>query len=149
MSNLNIQWRLSKPMGILAILTGFAMLSQMPIIYHAREILNVVSNDYLIAYIVMTIAAVFILTNAELLLFEAFLFRLHSYTVRDYRAPFLSVTITNAIYFVVYYLTYATLNGVELFGVQQPIAQYALCQIVGLTIIMILAFWYNRRQIKE
>ncbi|NHJ31494.1 MAG: hypothetical protein FK732_01400 [Asgard group archaeon] len=148
MSAMNIQWRQGKPIGILAILTGFAILTQIPMIYHAREILEVISNDYIAAYITMIVAAVFILANAEMILYEALLIRLRSYDIKDFRAPFLSASIIALIYFAVYYIVYAILSGIELFGYQNPVAQYAFCQMISLLLVMISAFWYNRRQLK-
>lgn len=148
MSNINIQWTLGKPLGILAILTGFSILSQIPIIYHAREILGVIYQSYLPAYITITIAAVFILGNAHLVLYEALLVRLRSYTMRDYRAPFLSASLILAVYYLCYYLTYRILIGISLFDLQEPVAQYAFCQMIGLLLIMLLTFWYNKRQLK-
>ena len=148
MSNLNIQWKLGKPFGILAILSGFAVLSQIPIIYHAREILRVIDSSYLAAYITITIASVFIIANAEMVLYEALLIRLRSYDIRDYRAPFLSVAIITAAYIVFYFIIYGIANTVELFGYLDPVAQYALCQMIGLLVIMLSVFFYNKRQIK-
>ncbi|MHA1125466.1 MAG: hypothetical protein ACTSO7_07295 [Candidatus Heimdallarchaeota archaeon] len=148
MSNLNIQWKLGKPFGILAILSAFAVLSQIPIIYHAREILRVIDSSYLAAYITVTIASVFIIANAEMVLYEALLIRLRSYDIRDYRAPFLSVTIITGAYIIFYFIIYGIANTVELFGYLDPVAQYALCQMIGLLIIMISAFLYNKKQIK-
>ncbi|MFW9923307.1 MAG: hypothetical protein ACFFDW_08495 [Candidatus Thorarchaeota archaeon] len=148
MSNLNIQWKLGKPLGILAIFTGFSILTQIPIIYHAREILGVINNIYLPAYIAITIASVFILANAQMVLYEALLIRLRSYDVKDYRAPFLSASIILVAYYVCYYVTYSILISLELFGLQDPVAQYAFCQMIGLLIIMIAAFWFNKRQTK-
>ncbi len=149
MSAMNIQWRQGKPMGILAILAGFAILTQIPMIYHAREILEVVSNKYLAAYITMIVAAVLILANAKMILFEAILIRLRSFDIKDFRAPFLSASIITAIYFVAYYIVYAILIGVELFGYQNPVSQYAFCQMISLLLVMIVSFWYNRRQMKD
>ncbi len=146
MSNLNIQWKLGKPLGVLAILAGFALLTQMPIIYHAREILNVIESEYLAAYITITIAAVFIIANAEIILYEALLVRLRSYDIKDYRAPFISATAITIVYYLCYYITFAILNGVDLFTILNPVEQYALCQIVGLVLIIFIAFWYNTRQ---
>ncbi|HUU76765.1 MAG TPA: hypothetical protein VMX55_00370 [candidate division Zixibacteria bacterium] len=148
MSNLNIQWKLGKPFGILAILASFAIISQIPIIYHAREILGVINVIYLPAYIAITIASVFILATAEMILYESLLVRLRSYDVKDYRAPFLASSIILAVYYICYYLTYTILDSVELFGIQDPVAQYALCQMIGLVLIMIATFWYNKRQSK-
>ncbi len=148
MSALNIQWKLGKPFGILAILTGFALITQIPMIYHAREILEVVSSEYLAAYITIIIAAVFIISNAEVVLYEALLIRLRSYDIKDYRAPFLSASIISVVYYVCYFLTYSTLIGLELFGLQNPVAQYAFCQMISLLLIMVISFWYNRRQNK-
>ena len=148
MSNLNIQWRMGKPFGVFSLLAGFAILSQIPIIYHAREILGVIENDFLAAYITITIAGIFIITNAELVLYEALLIRLRSYNIKDYRAPFLSIGISMLVYYIVYYLTFVVLAGIELFGLQEPVAQYAFCQMIGLIIIMVLSLWYNRRQTK-
>ncbi|NHJ47029.1 MAG: hypothetical protein FK733_04505 [Asgard group archaeon] len=147
-SSLNIQWRRGKPFGVLAMLTGFAMLTQIPMIFHAMKILQVMNSKYLPAYIVIIIAAVFIITTAEVALYEAFLVRLRTYDVRDFRAPFLSATIVSVIYFVCYYLTYLILDGISLFGLQDPVAKYGLCQIIGLILNIILAFWYNKRQMK-
>ena len=144
MSNLNIQWKLGKPLGVLAILAGFALLTQLPIIYHAREILKVISSQYLAAYI--TIAAVFIIANAEIILYEALLVRLRTYDIKDYRAPFISATAITVVYYLCYYITFAILNGVDLFTILNPVEQYALCQIVGLVLIMLISFWYNTRQ---
>ena len=146
MSNLNIQWKLGKPLGVLAILAGFALLTQLPIIYHAREILKVISSQYLAAYITITIAAVFIIANAEIILYEALLVRLRSYDIKDYRAPFISATAITVVYYLCYYITFAILNGVDLFTILNPVEQYALCQIVGLVLIMLISFWYNTRQ---
>ncbi len=146
---MNIQWRQGKPVGIIAILTGFAILTQIPMIYHAREILEVTSSKYLAAYITIIIAAVFIIANAKMLLFEAILIRLRSYDIKDFRAPFLSASIITAIYFAAYYIVYAILSGVELFGYQNPVSQYALCQMISLLLVMIVSFWYNRRQMKS
>jgi len=148
MSNLNIQWKLGKPFGILAILSGFAVLSQIPIIYHAREILGVINSSYLAAYITITIASVFILTNAEMVLYEGLLIRLRSYDIRDYRAPFLAVSIIISAYFVFYFVIYGIANTVELFGYLEAVAQYAICQMICLLVIMIASFLFNRRQIK-
>lgn len=145
---MNIQWRQGKPIGILAILTGFAILTQIPMIYHAREILEVTSSKYLAAYITMIVAAVFIIANAKMLLFEALLVRLRSFDIKDFRAPFLSASIITAIYFVAYYIVYAILIGVELFGYQNPVSQYAFCQMISLLLVMIVSFWYNKRQMK-
>jgi len=152
MSAMNIQWRQGKPIGIIAILTGFAILTQIPMIYHAREILEVTevtSSKYLAAYITIIIAAVFIIANAKMILFEAILIRLRSYDIKDFRAPFLSASIITAIYFAAYYIVYAILSGVELFGYQNPVSQYALCQMISLLLVMIVSFWYNRRQMKS
>ena len=149
MSAMNIQWRQGKPIGVLAILTGFAILTQIPMIYHAREILEVVSSDYIAAYITMIVAAVFIIANAKMILYEALLIRLRSYDIKDFRAPFLSASIISVIYFAAYYIVYAILIGVELFGYQNPVAQYAFCQMISLLLVMIIAFWYNRRQMKS
>lgn len=146
---MNIQWRQGKPVGIIAILTGFAILTQIPMIYHAREILEVTSSKYLAAYITIIIAAVFIIANAKMLLFEAILIRLRSFDIKDFRAPFLSASIITAIYFAAYYIVYAILSGVELFGYQNPVSQYALCQMISLLLVMIVSFWYNRRQMKS
>ncbi|NHJ85361.1 MAG: hypothetical protein FK734_07850 [Asgard group archaeon] len=148
MSGMNIQWVRSKPLGIIAILTSFAILMQIPTIFHAREIIQVVNNDYIAAYIVIIIAAVFIITNSEVALYEAFLVRLRSYNIKDYRAPFLAASFVSLIYYVIYYLTYVSLKGVKLFGVMNPVAQYAMCQVIGLIIVMLISFWYNRRQLK-
>jgi len=145
---MNIQWRQGKPIGIIAILTGFAILTQIPMIYHAREILEVTSSKYLAAYITMIVAAVLIIANAKMILFEALLIRLRSYDIKDFRAPFLSASIITAIYFVAYYIVYAILVGVELFGYQNPVAQYAFCQMISLLLVMVVSFWYNRRQMK-
>lgn len=145
---MNIQWRQGKPIGILAILTGFAILTQIPMIYHAREILEVISSDYIAAYITMIIGAVLIIANAEMILYEAILIRLRSYDIKDFRAPFLSASIIAAVYFAAYYIVYAILTGVELFGYQNPVAQYAFCQMISLLLVMIGAFWYNRRQMR-
>jgi hypothetical protein len=147
-SSLNIQWQRGKPFGVLAMLTGFAMLTQIPMIFHAMRILEVMNSKYLPAYIVIIIAAVFIITTAEVALYEAFLVRLKSYDVRDFRAPFLSATIVSVIYFICYFVTFAILDGVSLFGLQDPVAKYGLCQIIGLLLNVIVAFWYNRRQMK-
>ena len=148
MASMNIQWRQGKPIGILAILTGFAILTQIPMIYHAREILGVVSNKYLAAYITMIVAAVFIIANAKMLLFEALLIRLRSFDIKDFRAPFLSASIITAIYFAAYYIVYVILIGVKLFGYQNPVSQYAFCQMISLLLVMIGSFWYNKRQMK-
>ncbi|MBK5114559.1 MAG: hypothetical protein KGD59_11500 [Candidatus Heimdallarchaeota archaeon] len=148
MSAMNIQWRQGKPIGILAILTGFAVLTQIPMIYHAREILEVISSDYLAAYITMIIAAVLIIATAEMSLYEAILIRLRSYDIKDFRAPFLSASIVAAVYFVAYYIVYAILIGVELFSYQNPVAQYAFCQMISLLLVMVGSFWYSRRQMK-
>lgn len=148
MSNLNIQWKLGKPFGILAILSSFAVLAQIPIIYHAREILRVIDSSYLAAYITITIASVFIIANAEMVLYEALLIRLRSYDIRDYRAPFLSVAIVSAAYIIFYFVIYGIATNVELFGTLDSVAQYALCQMIGLIAIMLSVFIYNRRQIK-
>ena len=146
MSGMNIQWKLGKPFGILAILAGFAALTQIPMIYHARYVLQVNSSAYLAAYITVIIAAVFILTNAQMVLYEAFLIRLRSYDIKDYRAPFLSAAIVSVIYFVIYFIAFITLNNLELFGYQDPVAQFAFCQMVSLVIVMIVSFWYNKKQ---
>jgi len=146
MSNLNIQWKLGKPFGVLAILAGFALLTQIPIIYHAREILKVINSQYLAAYITITVAAVFIIGNAEMILYEALLVRLRSYDVKDYRAPFLSATSITIVYYICYYVTFSILNNVQLFNLLNPVEQYALCQIVGLLLIMLISFWYSKRQ---
>lgn len=146
MSNLNIQWKLGKPLGVLAVLAGFALLTQIPIIYHAREILKVISSEYLAAYFTITIAAVFIITNAEIILYEALLARLRTYDIKDYRAPFLSTTTISVVYYPCYYITFVILNGVDLFTMLNPVEQYALCQIVGLVLIMLISFWYSKRQ---
>lgn len=148
MASMNIQWRQGKPIGILAILTGFAILTQIPMIYHAREILEVTSSKYLAAYITIIVAAVLIIANAKMILFEAILIRLRSYDIKDFRAPFLSASIITAIYFAAYYIVYAILSGVELFGYQNPVSQYAFCQMISLLLVMIGSFWYNRRQMK-
>ena len=148
MASMNIQWRQGKPIGILAILTGFAILTQIPMIYHAREILEVISRKYLAAYITMIIAAVLIIANAKMILYEALLIRLRSYDIKDFRAPFLSASIITVIYFVAYYIVYGILIGVELFGYQNPVAQYAFCQMISLLLVMIGSIWYNRRQMK-
>ncbi|HUT80860.1 MAG TPA: hypothetical protein VMZ29_06635 [Candidatus Bathyarchaeia archaeon] len=148
MSGMNIQWKLSKPLGIVAILSSFAILMQIPTIYHAREILQVVNNEYIAAYIVIIIAAVFIIANSEVALYEAFLVRLRSYNIKDYRAPFLAASFVSVVYYAIYYLTFAALNGVKLFGVMNPVAQYAFCQVISLLLVMIISFWYNRRQLK-
>ena len=148
MSNMNIQWKLGKPFGILAILSAFAIISQIPIIYHAREILGVINSTYLAAYIAITVASVFILANAEMILYESLLVRLRTFDIKDYRAPFLASSIVLTIYFAFYFLTYTTLNGLELYGLQDPVAQYALCQMIGLIFIMVAVFWYNKRQTK-
>ena len=148
MSSMNIQWRQGKPIGILAILTGFAILTQIPMIYHAREILEVTSSKYLAAYITMIVAAVLIIANAKMILYEALLIRLRSYDIKDFRAPFLSASIITGIYFIAYYIVYAILIGVELFGYQNPVAQYAFCQMISLLFVMIASFWYNKRQMK-
>ncbi len=145
---MNIQWRQGKPIGILAILTGFAILTQIPMIYHAREILEVTSSKYLAAYITIIVGAVLIIANAKMILFEAILIRLRSYDIKDFRAPFLSASIITAIYFAAYYIVYAILSGVELFGYQNPVSQYAFCQMISLLLVMIGSFWYNRRQMK-
>jgi hypothetical protein len=145
---MNIQWRQGKPIGILAILTGFAILTQIPMIYHAREILEVTSSKYLAAYITMIVAAVLIIANAKMILFEALLIRLRSYDIKDFRAPFLSASIITAIYFVAYYIVYAILIGIELFGYQNPVAQYAFCQMISLLFVMVASFWYSKRQLK-
>ncbi|MBN1330518.1 MAG: hypothetical protein JXA54_13675 [Candidatus Heimdallarchaeota archaeon] len=148
MSSMNIQWKLSKPLGIIAILSAFAILMQIPTIYQAREILQVVNNEYITAYIVIIIAAVFIIVNSEVALYEAFLVRLRSYNIKDYRAPFLAASVVSIIYYVFYYVTFVSLNGVKLFGIMSPVARYAICQIIGLILVMIVSFWYNRRQLK-
>ena len=148
MSNLNIQWKLGKPFGIMAILSGFAVLSQIPIIFHAREILQVIDSNYLAAYITVTIASVFIIANAEIVLYEALLIRLRSYDIRDYRAPFLSVAIVSIAYIALYFIVYGIATTVELFGYLDPVAQYALVQMIALLGIMISVFLYNKRQIK-
>lgn len=145
---MNIQWRQGKPIGILAILTGFAILTQIPMIYHAREILEVTSSKYLAAYITIIVAAVLIIANAKMVLFEAILIRLRSYDIKDFRAPFLSASIITVIYFAAYYIVYAILSGVELFGYQNPVSQYAFCQMISLLLVMIGSIWYNRRQMK-
>ena len=98
--------------------------------------------------ITIIIAAVFIITNAEVVLYEALLIRLRSYDIKDYRAPFLSASIISVVYYACYYLTYSALIGLELFGLQDPVAQFAFCQMIGLLLIMIISFWYNRRQNK-
>ena len=146
MSNLNIQWRMGKPFGVLAILASFSVLSQIPIIYHAIEILGAANRSYIAAYITITIASLFIIANAQMILYEGILVRLRSYDVKDYRAPFLSATIILAVYYIVYYLTHTTLAGLELFGLQDPVAQYAFCQMIGLILIMLISFWYTKRQ---
>ncbi|MCK5158253.1 MAG: hypothetical protein KAR08_03800 [Candidatus Heimdallarchaeota archaeon] len=148
MASMNIQWRQGKPIGILAILTGFAILTQIPMIYHAREILEVTSSKYLAAYITIIVAAVLIIANAKMVLFEAILIRLRSYDIKDFRAPFLSASIITVIYFAAYYIVYAILSGVELFGYQNPVSQYAFCQMISLLLVMIGSIWYNRRQMK-
>jgi len=148
MSSMNIQWRQGKPIGILAILTGFAILTQIPMIYHAREILEVTSSKYLAAYITMIVAAVLIIANAKMILYEALLIRLRSYDIKDFRAPFLSASIITVIYFAAYYIVYGILIGVELFGYQNPVAQYAFCQMISLLFVMVASFWYSRRQLK-
>ena len=148
MSGLNIQWNAGKPLGILAILAGFAALAQIPMIYHAREILKVVNNVYLPAYITIIIASFIILTTAEMLLYEALLIRMRSFEIKDYRAPFLTAVIVLSLYFIGYYIIYLILKGLELFGMQDPVAQYALCQMISLLVIMILSYWYNKRQTK-
>lgn len=148
MSSMNIQWRQGKPIGILAILTGFAILTQIPMIYHAREILEVISSKYLAAYITMIIAAVLIIANAKMILYEALLIRLRSYDIKDFRAPFLSASIITVIYFAAYFIVYGILIGVELFGYQNPVAQYAFCQMISLLLVMIGSFWYSKRQLK-
>jgi hypothetical protein len=148
MSNLNIQWKLGKPFGIIAILSGFAVLSQIPVIYHAREILRVIDSSYLAAYITVTIASVFIIANAEMVLYEALLIRLRSYDIRDYRAPFLTVTITTLLYIVLYFVIYGIATTIELFGYLDSVAQYAIVQMIALLAIMITVFFYNKRQIK-
>ena len=148
MSNLNIQWKLGKPFGIMAILSGFAVLSQIPIIFHAREILQVIDSSYLAAYITVTIASVFIIANAEIVLYEALLIRLRSYDIRDYRAPFLSVAIVSTAYIAFYFIIYGIATTVELFSYLDPVAQYALVQMIALLVIMISVFLYNKRQIK-
>ncbi|MCK5184336.1 MAG: hypothetical protein KAQ95_08520 [Candidatus Heimdallarchaeota archaeon] len=148
MASMNIQWRQGKPIGILAILTGFAILTQIPMIYHAREILEVISSKYLAAYITIIVAAVLIIANAKMVLFEAILIRLRSYDIKDFRAPFLSASIITVIYFAAYYIVYAILSGVELFGYQNPVSQYAFCQMISLLLVMIGSIWYNRRQMK-
>ena len=145
---MNIQWRQGKPIGILAILTGFAILTQIPMIYHAREILEVTSSKYLAAYITIIVAAVLIIANAKMILFEAILIRLRSYDIKDFRAPFLSASIITAIYFAAYYIVYAILSGILLFGYQNPVAQYAFCQMISLLLVMIVSFLYNKRQMK-
>jgi len=147
-SSLNIQWIRGKPFGIMTLLTGFAILTQIPMIYHAQMVIQVLRSSYLPAYIVIIIAAVFIITNAEMVLYEAFLIRLRSYDLKDYRAPFLSSTVVSILYIVVYFVVFAIANGLELFGLQDPIAQYAICQMISLIVVMIVAFWYNKRQIK-
>ena len=146
MSNLNIQWRMGKPFGVLAILASFSVLSQIPIVFHAIEILGATNRSYLIAYIVISIASLFVIANAQVVLYEGLLVRLRSYDIKDYRAPFLSATIILVVYYVVYYVTYSTLTGVQLFGLQDPLAQYAFCQMIGLILIMLISFWYTRRQ---
>ncbi|MCF2142668.1 MAG: hypothetical protein ACTSXO_02340 [Candidatus Heimdallarchaeota archaeon] len=148
MSSLNIQWTRGKPFGILALLTGFAILTQIPMIYHAQMVIQVLKSGYLPAYIVIIVAAVFIITNAEMVLYEALLIRLRSYDLKDYRAPFLSSSIISILYFVTYFVVFAIANGLELFGLQDPVAQYAICQMISLIIIMVLAFWYNKKQTK-
>ncbi|MHA1213451.1 MAG: hypothetical protein ACTSSH_13455 [Candidatus Heimdallarchaeota archaeon] len=148
MSSMNIQWKRSKPFGILSILIGFAIIIQIPMIYHAQKILQVVTSNYLAAYIVIIVAATFILANSEVALYEAFLIRLRSYTVKDYRAPFLAATVTSVVYYVVYYVTFLSLDGVKLFGGVDPVVKFAFCQIISLLLIMIISFWYNRRQSK-
>jgi hypothetical protein len=148
MSNLNIQWKLGKPLGVLAILGGFAILSQIPIIYHAQAILEAINSTYLYAYIAITIAALIVLTNAEMVLYEALLIRMRSYDIKDYRIPFLTVTIINGVYYLCYFIVYAILNSITLFGLQAPLPQFAFCQMIALLIIMLLSIWYNKRQIK-
>jgi membrane protease YdiL (CAAX protease family) len=148
MSSLNIQWQRGKPFGVLAMLTGFAMLTQIPMIYHAMKILQVTNSKYLPAYIIIIIAAVFIISTAEVALYEAFLIRLRSYTIKDYRAPFIAATIVSVVYFACYFATYAILVSVSLFDIQDPVAKYGFCQMIGLLLIMIIAFWYNKRQTK-
>ncbi|NHJ39698.1 MAG: hypothetical protein FK731_06660 [Asgard group archaeon] len=148
MSSLNIQWQRGKPFGVLAMLTGFAMLTQIPMIYHAMKILQVVNSIYLPAYIVIIIAAVFIISTAEVALYEAFLIRIRSYSIKDYRAPFLAATLVSVVYFVCYFVTYGILVSISLFDIQDPVAQYGFCQMIGLLLIMIIAFWYNKRQAK-
>ena len=148
MSSSNIQWTRGKPFGILALLTGFAILTQIPMIYHAQIVIQVLKSGYLPAYIVIIVAAVFIITNAEMVLYEALLIRLRSYDLKDYRAPFLSSSIISILYFVTYFVVFAIANGLELFGLQDPVAQYAICQMISLIIIMVLAFWYNKKQTK-
>ncbi|MEA2069893.1 MAG: hypothetical protein U9O98_01235 [Asgard group archaeon] len=149
MSTLNIQWKLGKPFGVLAILTSFAMLSQIPIIYHALEILEAIQLKYVAAYIAVTIATIIVITNLETVLYEGLLVRLRSYDIRDYRAPFLTVSIAHVIYYIFYFLTYTTLNKVELFTLQLPIAQYAFCQMIGLLILTILVIWFYKRQTRN
>ncbi|MBD3193143.1 MAG: hypothetical protein GF308_21095 [Candidatus Heimdallarchaeota archaeon] len=146
MSYLNIQWKRSKPIGILAILAGFATLSQIPIIYHAREILEVVKSKDLPAYIAVTIAALIVVATAETLLYEGLLIRVKSFDINDYRIPFLSAAIVNLGYFIFYFVGYNILNGIELFQYQPPVVQYAFCQMVALLIVMGLTIWYNNRQ---
>jgi hypothetical protein len=148
MSSLNIQWRRGKPFGVLAMLTGFAILTQIPMIFHAMNILQVTNSDYLPAYIVIIVAAVFIITVAEVALYEAFLVRLRSYNIKDYRAPFIAAVIVSTIYFVFYFLSFVALDNVTLYGLQDPVAKYGFCQVIGLLLNVIIAFWYNKRQMK-
>jgi hypothetical protein len=149
MSTVNIQWKLGKPFGILIILAGFAALSQIPIIYHASEVLEVVSNDYFPAYIAIALSAFVVLTNTEMILYEALLIRLRSYDVKDYRIPFLSAAITITVFYIFYYSVYGILQGIKVFEMQQTVVQLAICQMVSLLLTMAIAAWFNKRQTEE